>query len=201
MMRIRPFHPPTLPAPTCGTFGNPGLAEWLKDGCGTLGGQKKGAADTRSASKPRQKPDGPDSRSPRKGFTLLELIVVIIVLGLLAGLVAPQIFGRLAEAKGTTAKTQIELLGTALDNYRLDNGSYPTTEQGLPALREKPTRAPAPLNWRGPYLRKDVPADPWGRPYLYKSPGDRNASGYDLSSLGRDGKPGGTGEDGDVIGG
>jgi general secretion pathway protein G len=200
MMRIRPFHPPTLPAPTCGTFGNPGLAEWLKDGCGTLGGTKKGAADTRSPSKPRQKRDVPD-RSPRKGFTLLELIVVIIVLGLLAGLVAPQIFGRLAEAKGTTAKTQIELLGTALDNYRLDNGGYPTTEQGLQALREKPSRGPVPLNWRGPYLRKDVPADPWGRPYLYKSPGDRNTSAYDLSSLGRDGKPGGTGEDGDVIGG
>jgi general secretion pathway protein G len=201
-MRIRPLHPPTLPAPTCGTFGKPGLAEWLKDGCGTLGRQRKGApADKRSPPKPRRHPDALDILSRRKGFTLLELIVVIIVLGLLAGLVAPQIFGRLSEAKGTTAKTQIELLGTALDNYRLDNGSYPTTEQGLQALRDKPSRGPAPLNWRGPYLRKDVPADPWGRAYLYKSPGDRNTSGYDLSSLGRDGKPGGTGEDGDVVGG
>ena len=87
-------------------------------------------------------------RRPRHGFTLLEIIVVIIVLALLAGLVAPQIFGRLSEARGTTAKTQIELLGTALDNYRLDNGAYPSTEQGLQALREKPTRAPVPANWR-----------------------------------------------------
>jgi general secretion pathway protein G len=133
-----------------------------------------------------------------RGFTLLEIIVVIIVLALLAGLVAPQIFGRLTEARSTTARTQIELLGTALDNYRLDNGSYPTTEQGLEALRERPTRAPVPANWRGPYLRKAVPNDPWGRPYIYKLPGDKNPSGFDLGTLGRDGQPGGTGEDADV---
>jgi general secretion pathway protein G len=136
----------------------------------------------------------------RRGFTLLELIVVIIVLALLAGLVAPQIFGRLSEARSTTARTQIELLGTALDNYRLDNGAYPTTEQGLSALRERPALAPLPLNWRGPYLRKAVPLDPWGRAYLYQSPGVRNPGGYDLSSLGRDGKAGGADEDADVIG-
>lgn len=136
---------------------------------------------------------------PRRGFTLLELIVVIIVLGLLAGIVAPQIIGRLSEAKGTTAKTQMELLGVALDNYRLDNGSYPTTEQGLLALREKPTRQPAPPNWRGPYLRKDVPADPWGAAYLYKSPGQRNHSGYDLMTFGRDGKAGGVDEEADLV--
>jgi general secretion pathway protein G len=134
----------------------------------------------------------------RHGFTLLEIIVVIIVLALLAGLVAPQIFGRVSEARSATARTQIELLGTALDNYRLDNGAYPGTEQGLQALREKPARAPVPANWRGPYLRKDVPNDPWGRPYIYRFPGDRNAGTYDLSSLGRDGKPGGTGEDADI---
>jgi general secretion pathway protein G len=144
-----------------------------------------------------RRPDAP-TRARHGGFTLLELIVVIIVLGLLAGLVAPQIFGRVSEAKSTTAKTQIELLGTALDNYRLDNGAYPTTEQGLAALREKPIRAPVPLNWRGPYLRKAVPLDPWGRPYLYRSPGERNAAGYDLQSLGRDGKAGGSGEDADI---
>lgn len=134
----------------------------------------------------------------RHGFTLLEIIVVIIVLALLAGLVAPQIFGRVSEARGATARTQIELLGTALDNYRLDNGAYPSTEQGLGALREKPARAPIPANWRGPYLRKDVPNDPWGRPYIYRFPGDRNAGSYDLSTLGRDGKSGGTGEDADI---
>jgi general secretion pathway protein G len=125
---------------------------------------------------------------------------VIIVLGLLAAIVAPQILGRVSDARTTSAETQVTLFGTALDNYRLDNGAYPTTEQGLAALREKPTRAPIPTNWRGPYLRKDVPLDPWGKPYIYRSPGERNVSGYDLSSLGRDGKPGGEGEDKDVIG-
>lgn len=136
----------------------------------------------------------------RQGFTLLELIVVVLVLGLLAGLVAPQIFGRVGEAKGATAATQMALIGTALDSYRLDNGSYPTTEQGLAALREKPAREPVPLNWKGPYLRKEVPVDPWGRAYLYRSPGERNPGGYDLMTLGRDGTAGGTGEDTDITG-
>lgn len=134
----------------------------------------------------------------RSGFTLLELVVVILVLGLLAGIVAPQIIGRLSEAKSTTARTQIELLSVALDGYRLDNGAYPTTDQGLAALREKPARPPVPANWRGPYLRKDVPLDPWGRPYLYRVPGQRTPAAFDLQSLGRDGKPGGDGEDADV---
>ena len=142
----------------------------------------------------------PKRLSARVGFTLLELVVVIIVLGLLAAIVAPQILGRVSDARTTAAQTQVELFGTALDSYRLDNGSYPTTEQGLSALREKPTRAPVPTNWRGPYLRKDVPLDPWGKPYIYRSPGERNASGYDLMSLGRDGKAGGEGEDKDVTG-
>ncbi|MGQ0648784.1 MAG: type II secretion system major pseudopilin GspG [Gemmatimonadaceae bacterium] len=136
----------------------------------------------------------------RPGFTLLELIVVIIVLGLLAGLVAPQIFGRLGEAKDVAAKTQMALIGTALDNYRLDNGSYPSTDQGLKALRERPTTGITPVNWRGPYLRKGVPQDPWNRPYVYRSPGEQNPNGYDLMTLGRDGKEGGTGEDADVSG-
>jgi len=134
----------------------------------------------------------------RSGFTLLELVVVIIVLGLLVGIVAPQIIGRLSDAKSTTARTQIELLSVALDGYRLDNGSYPTTEQGLAALRDRPTRAPVPASWRGPYLRKAVPLDPWGRAYLYRAPGERAAGGFDLESLGRDGKIGGEGEDADV---
>ena len=139
-------------------------------------------------------------RRRRRGFTLIELIVVIIVLGLLAGLVAPQIFGRVSEAKSITARTQIELLGAALDSYRLDNGSYPTTEQGLAALRDKPTSGPVPANWRGPYLRKDIPLDPWGRAYVYTFPGVRNKNSFDLLSFGRDGKPGGDGEDADIIG-
>jgi general secretion pathway protein G len=135
----------------------------------------------------------------RSGFTLLELVVVVIVLGLLVGLVAPQIFGRVGEAQTTAAKTQMELLGTALDNYRLDHGAYPTTGQGLLALRQRPTGDGAAAKWRGPYLRKDVPVDPWDRAYVYRSPGTRNPAGYDLESLGRDGKPGGSGDDADLI--
>ena len=136
----------------------------------------------------------------RRGFTLIELVVVIIVLGLLAGLVGPRILGRVSEAKTTTARTQIDLLGVALDSYRLDNGNYPTTEQGLAALRERPVRDPVPGNWKGPYLRKAVPLDPWGRPYLYTVPPAQTASGFELGTLGKDGKPGGEGEDADLTG-
>ncbi len=139
------------------------------------------------------------NRPDQRGFTLIELLVVIIVLGLLAALVGPRILGRVSEAKTATARTQIELLGLALDNYRLDNGAYPTTEQGLDALQEKPTREPIPANWKGPYLRKALPLDPWSRPYVYRVPGEHNRSGYDLSTLGRDGQPGGVDEDADVV--
>lgn len=132
------------------------------------------------------------------GFTLVEILVVIIVLGLLAGLVAPRIIGRVGEAKSATARTQIELMVVALDNYRLDNTRYPTTAQGLEALRTKPGGEPASLNWRGPYLRKEIPLDPWGRAYLYTSPGEHNPDAFDLQSLGRDGAPGGDGEDADI---
>ncbi len=140
----------------------------------------------------------PSRVARRSGFTLIELLVVIVVIGLLAGLVGPRIMGRVSEAKSATARTQIELLATALDNYRLDTGSYPTTDQGLDALQARPTREPVPSNWAGPYLQKAVPADPWGRPYNYMSPGEHNAAGYDLWSLGRDGQPGGDGDDADV---
>ncbi len=136
----------------------------------------------------------------RSGFTLIELIVVIVVLGLLAGLVAPQIFGRVSEARIVSARTQLEMLAAALDSYRLDNGSYPSTQQGLAALMTRPTTAPIPGNWKGPYLRKEVPLDPWGRAYLYASPGARRPGGFDLSSLGRDGQVGGADEDADIIG-
>lgn len=139
-------------------------------------------------------------RPGRRAFTLIELVVVIIVLGLLAGIVAPQIFGRVSEAKSVAARSQLELFGVALDSYRLDNGAYPSTEQGLAALRDKPARDPLPANWRGPYLRKEIPLDPWQRPYVYRSPGERNKGGFDLMTYGRDGKPGGDGEDGDLIG-
>jgi general secretion pathway protein G len=134
------------------------------------------------------------------GFTLIELLVVIAVLGLLAGLVGPRIVGHVSEARSTTARTQIDLLGVALDSYRLDNGSYPTTEQGLAALRDRPTREPIPPNWRGPYLRKPVPLDPWGRPYIYRAQSSAGGSAFELGTLGRDGKPGGDGEDADISG-
>jgi general secretion pathway protein G len=134
----------------------------------------------------------------RLGFTLIEILVVITVIGLLAALVGPRILGRVSEAKSATAKAQLDLLSVALDNYRLDNGSYPSTDQGLAALQEKPTREPAPLNWRGPYLKRAIPVDPWGRPYIYRSPGEHDPAGNDLSTLGRDGQPGGEDEDADI---
>lgn len=134
----------------------------------------------------------------RSGLTLIEMMVVIIILGLLAGLVAPRILGRVSEARGETARTQLELIRVALDNYYLDNGRYPTTAQGLEALRTVPTSEPLPRSWRGPYLRGPVPQDPWGRPFIYRSPGATNPTSFDLETLGADGRPGGEGEDADV---
>lgn len=128
-----------------------------------------------------------------RGFTLLELLVVIVIIGLLAGLVAPRYFDQLGKSNTKIALAQIDALGKALDQYRLDVGSYPTTEQGLGALNARPQNLP---KWAGPYLKKAVPADPWGAPYSYKFPGDHGD--YDLLSLGADGQPGGTGEASDV---
>jgi len=133
----------------------------------------------------------------RRGFTLIEILVVIVVIAILATLVAPNVFQHVGAAKDATAKSQIEMLGAALDAYRLDNGRYPSTEQGLVALWEKPTVDP-PTNWKAPYLRKPVPVDPWGRAYVYLFPGQVNTQGYDLVSYGADGKAGGEGEDADV---
>ena len=135
----------------------------------------------------------------RRGFTLIELLVVIVVLGVLATLVAPNVFRHVGTAKEATARAQIEMLGAALDAFRLDTGRYPTTEQGLAALWEPPAVDPRPVNWRGPYLRKPVPSDPWGTAYVYRAPGTESRTGYDLMSLGADGKPGGTGEDADIV--
>ena len=134
----------------------------------------------------------------RRGFTLIEIMVVVIILGLLAVLVAPRVIGKLAVAKDKAARAQIELLGTALDSYRLDNGSYPSSQQGLDALWAKPVTSPEPRNWAGPYLKKRVPQDPWGNAYIYRSPGESNPDSYDLVSLGSDGSPGGEGENADI---
>jgi general secretion pathway protein G len=138
------------------------------------------------------------ARAARAGFTLIEILVVIVVIAILATLVAPNVFQHVGAAKSATAKSQIEMMGAALDAYRLDNGRYPSTEQGLNALWEKPTVDPPP-NWRAPYLRKPVPLDPWGRAYVYLAPGQVNPQGYDLLSYGADGKPAGDGENADVL--
>ena len=135
----------------------------------------------------------------RPGFTLIEILVVIAVIAVLAALVAPNVFQHLGTAKDAAARSQIEMLGAALDAYRLDNGRYPTTEQGLSALWEEPPTDPQPRNWRGPYLRKAVPLDPWQSPYVYTSPGQSNARGFDLISWGADGVQGGEGEDADIL--
>jgi general secretion pathway protein G len=139
------------------------------------------------------------SRLPAtRGFTLIELLVVIVVIGILATLVAPNVFRHIGSAKDATARSQIEMLGAALDAYRLDTGRYPTTQQGLAALWTAPAGDSRASVWRGPYLRKDVPLDPWQNAYIYKSPAEQSRSGYDLLSYGEDGKPGGEGDAGDI---
>lgn len=140
----------------------------------------------------------PLRRHAQTGFTLIEILVVITVIAILASLVSPMIFRNVGDAKRSTARAQIELLGLALDSYRLDNDRYPTTAQGLAALQTIPSSDPVPRRWRGPYLRKAVPLDPWGNPYRYESPGLVNPVGYDLQSYGRDARPGGEGEDQDI---
>ena len=133
-----------------------------------------------------------------RGFTLIELMVVIVILGILAGLIIPRIMGRPDEARRAKARIQIESLETALKLYRLDNGSYPTTEQGLQALVEAPSVGQQARNWRqGGYLeRNKVPKDPWDKEFVYLSPGVHGD--FDLSSLGADGEPGGDGKNKDI---
>jgi general secretion pathway protein G len=127
------------------------------------------------------------------GFTLIELLVVMVIIGLLAALVGPRFIRQEEKAKVKAAKAQIELLSTALDTFRLDVGRYPTSQEGLEALRTQPGGLE---RWDGPYLKKDVPVDPWGKPYVYKSPGDHGS--FDILSYGADGAPGGDGDNHDI---
>ena len=133
-----------------------------------------------------------------EGFTLIELLVTIAIIATLAAIVAPSLFSNVGDARRSTAKSQIQILTLALDAYRLDNDDYPTTEQGLDALRMRPTVGNTPANWKGPYLRQLIPLDPWGKAYVYTSPGTANPTSYDLYSLGKDATPGGEGENADV---
>ncbi|MDP1789945.1 MAG: type II secretion system major pseudopilin GspG [Methylibium sp.] len=129
-----------------------------------------------------------------RGFTLLELLVVMVIIGLLAGYVGPKLFAQIGKSEIKVARAQIEALGKALDQYRIDVGRYPSTDQGLPSLNEKPADE---AKWQGPYLARAVPKDPWGRDYVYRSPGEH--AEYDLISLGKDGRSGGEGDDSDVV--
>lgn len=145
-------------------------------------------------------PASSQGRAPRQaraqaGFTLLELLVVIVIIGLLAAYVGPKYFDKLGKSEVTVAKAQIEALEKSLDIYRLDVGRYPSTEEGLAALVTAPATAGA--KWHGPYLEKGLPPDPWGNPYQYKAPGAK--SEYEILSTGKDGQPGGTGANADIV--
>lgn len=129
----------------------------------------------------------------QRGFTLLELLVVMAIIGLLAGYVGPRYFAQIGKSEVKAARAQIDALEKALDQYRLDTGHYPSQDQGLAAIIKKPANEP---RWDGPYLKKDLPLDPWGRPFIYKIPGERGE--FELVSLGKDGVAGGTGEAADI---
>ncbi|WP_434514410.1 type II secretion system major pseudopilin GspG [Dechloromonas sp. ARDL1] len=129
----------------------------------------------------------------QRGFTLLELLVVMVIIGLLAGYVGPKYFSQIGKSEVKAARAQIDALEKALDQYRLDVGRYPNAEQGLASLMKNPGGE---KRWQGPYLKKDVPADPWGNAYQYRQPGEHGE--FDLFSYGKDGKPGGEEENADI---
>ncbi len=146
----------------------------------------------------RAERDRVDPSGFRGGFTLIEILVVITVIAILAAVVSPLVFRNVGDAKLSAGRSQLDIFGLALDQYRLDNDYYPSTAQGLAALVAPPRGDPAPRNWRGPYLKRAVPLDPWGHAYVYRAVGD---GAYDLLTLGRDGREGGSGEDADISAG
>jgi len=137
------------------------------------------------------------SPNAHRGFTLIEMLVVLVIIGMLAGLVGPKLFGRVDTSKVKTAEVQIKMFKGSLETFRLDVGRFPTQAEGLLVLNQAPTEERARARWRGPYLDQDVPLDPWGNPYLYSLPG-ANGQPFALYSLGGDGKRGGEGTDADV---
>ncbi len=135
------------------------------------------------------------NRKNEKGFTLIELLVVVIIIGVLAAFVGPKIIGRVGQSQVTAAKNQIGALESSLDMFFIDNGRYPTTEEGLEALNKKPDGA---KKWRGPYLKKKLPKDPWGNDYVYRCPGN-DGRDYEIISYGADGEEGGEGDNADIV--
>jgi general secretion pathway protein G len=144
--------------------------------------------------KNRETSINPYQNTSAHGFTLLELLVVLMILGLLAGLVGPRVFANISKSEVKVARAQIAALETALENYRVDTGRLPTQEQGLIALDKAPSNE---TKWAGPYLKKSMPLDPWGNPYQFRVPGEK--AEIDVFSLGKDGKPGGTADDADIF--
>ncbi len=137
-------------------------------------------------------------RKKNKGFTLIEIMVVVVILGVLAALVIPNIMSRPDQAKGTTAQADIKAISSALELYRLDNGFYPSTEQGLEALVSRPDNDPIPANWNSDGYLKRLPKDPWGHAYQYEIPGVKNTGSFDLYSFGANGRQGGEGLNADI---
>lgn len=134
--------------------------------------------------------------SPVRGFTLLELLVVMVIIGLLAAYVGPRYFAQVGHSEATVARAQMQAFDKALDSYRLDVGQYPTTEQGLKALVARPSDVPV-ERWRGPYLKNDLPLDPWRRPYVYRAPGSKGD--FEIVSYGKSGQPGGSGDSAAIV--
>ncbi|MCX7602644.1 MAG: type II secretion system major pseudopilin GspG [Bryobacteraceae bacterium] len=137
----------------------------------------------------------PDRRARRRGITLIEMLVVLTIIALFAALVAPKLLSKSDTARVTAARAQINAFMTALGAYKLDTGTYPTTEMGLQALRVRPQNVP---QWQGPYLPQDIPVDPWGRPYIYRYPGEHGDE-PEIICLGADGQPGGEGINADIV--